>query len=296
MFDNGYVRIVPQETDISRAVNLAFQKTARLSSTDGKADVSQVVDGNTDGDYTHGTVVHTLLDPNAWLDIDLGQVETIDRIRIWNRTDCCGFRLNNYWVFMSETPFSGTDTAATLQGRLGTQNMQVGFPPDPMTTLRTGGVRGRYVRIQLPGKQTGQDYLSIAEVEIFGAYDGALALTSPELPSVEVKEFSTNNANYLHLDFVAEKPTKLEYLFWDNPRVEYVLNGQPVKMVLKNGVFSVDVPAGHNVFELRYKHSVLNIFWAFYALYALAYLWALSNLRVPSHAARMLLQRVIRSR
>ncbi|HUI78488.1 MAG TPA: SBBP repeat-containing protein, partial [Bryobacteraceae bacterium] len=90
--------------------NLALGKPATESST--LAAAGEAVDGNTDGNYFDGSVSHTGLDANAWWQVDLGSSAVISSIVVWNRTDCCGDRLANYWVFASNTPFAATDTPA----------------------------------------------------------------------------------------------------------------------------------------------------------------------------------------
>jgi hypothetical protein len=82
---------------------------------------------------------------------------------LWNRTDCCGDRLADYWVFVSNTPFGSTDTPSTLQSRTGTWGSHQTTAPNPSTVITVGGAQGRYVRVQL----TGTNYLSLAEVQVF---------------------------------------------------------------------------------------------------------------------------------
>ena len=122
------------------------------------------MDGSTDGNFSAGSVTATNPDPNAWWQVDLGASTAIGSIVIWNRTDCCASRLSDYWVFLSDTPFSSSDTPATLQKRAGTWKSHQTLVPDPSTTITTAGAKGRYVRVQLSG--TG--YLSLAEVQVFG--------------------------------------------------------------------------------------------------------------------------------
>src|SRR5581483_9407175 len=100
---------------------------------------------------------------NAWWQVDLGTSATIDSVIIWNRTDCCSSRLNSYWVFVSDTPFLPTDTPSTLLIRGGTFGTSQFSAPNPSTSFPVGAT-GRYVRVQL----TGADYLSLAEVQVFG--------------------------------------------------------------------------------------------------------------------------------
>ncbi len=122
------------------------------------------MDGNTDGGFNDGSVTATNLDNDAWWQVDLGATATVGSITIWNRVDCCGSRLNDYWVFVSDTPFLPTDTPATLQVRAGTFSSHQTTAPNPSTTVITTGAQGRYVRVQL----TNPNYLSLAEVQVFG--------------------------------------------------------------------------------------------------------------------------------
>ena len=97
---------------------------------------------------------------------------TVDSILIWNRTDCCGDLLSDYWVFVSNTPFGPSDTPATLQNRAGTWSSHQTSAPKPSTTIAAGGVQGRYVRVQL----TGTNYLSLAEVQVMGTSANSVGL------------------------------------------------------------------------------------------------------------------------
>jgi hypothetical protein len=146
------------------ATNVALGKNATQSSTfPGSPTAAAAVDGNTDGNFADGSVTATNADPNAWWQVDLGASASVSSVEIWNRTDCCGSRLSDFWVFTSDTPFLPTDTPDTLQNRAGTFSSRQTAAPDPSTTI-TGIAQGRYVRVQL----TGTDYLSLAEVQVMG--------------------------------------------------------------------------------------------------------------------------------
>jgi hypothetical protein len=111
--------------------------------------------------------------------VDLGASATVNSVVIWNRTDCCASRLGDYWVFVSDLPFLPTDTPATLQNRAATFSSHQIAAPNPAAAIAFGamaGVLGRYVRVQL----TGTDYLSLAEVQVFGT-GGAPAPTNVAL-------------------------------------------------------------------------------------------------------------------
>jgi hypothetical protein len=149
---------------LSNVANLALGKAAAQSSTYVPTTVaSNAVDGNTDGNYFHGSVAHTNGDPNAWWQVDLGASDAIATITIWNRTECCADRLNDYWVFVSNTAFQSSDTPATLQGRAGTWSSHQITIPNPASSLAVN-TNGRYVRVQL----SGTNYLALAEVQVFG--------------------------------------------------------------------------------------------------------------------------------
>lgn len=268
LFDNGYMRIVSNSSDEN--TNLALHKTAKQSGDQSLFSAELAVDGKTDGDFTHGTVTHTTQDVNAWLDIDLEKSDSIDKVKIWNRTDCCGERLQHYWVFISNDPFLPTDTVATLRNRANTWG-EVGYPASPNYTMNTSGVNGRYVRVQLAGTQSpDSSYLSLAEVEV-------LKTTKMNSTAATVKnvKFTTNNANNMRLEFEANAPTTVQYLFWKNPRVKYYLNGKKVRFNKHNDLLTLAVPAGKNSIEIRYVHKPLMLFWLFYSIYALLLMYAL---------------------
>jgi YD repeat-containing protein len=128
---------------------------------------SKAVDGNTDGNFADGSVSHTNNDANAWWQVDLGAPVAIRNVNIYNRTDCCGDRLSDYWVFISNTPFLSTDTPATLQYRAGTWSSHQTTAPSPMSIIAAGGFQGQYVRVQL----SGTNYLALAEVQVMGGGD-----------------------------------------------------------------------------------------------------------------------------
>lgn len=145
--------------------NLALGKPATQSSTlPGYATggPAAAVDGVTDGNFFNGSVTHTNLENSPWWQVDIGASQLVRSIEIWNRTDCCGTRLNDYWIFLSDTPFGPADTPATLQNRPGTWSRHQTVTPNPSTIIAPGNMRARYLRVQL----SGAGYLSLAEVRV----------------------------------------------------------------------------------------------------------------------------------
>jgi len=152
----------PSAAHLAVAMPTAQSSTLSQYETTGSR---AAVDDDTDGNLFDGSVTATGRDTHAWWQVDLGASRAIGSIVVWNRTDCCSSRLSDYWVFLSDTPFSPSDTPTTLQKRAGIWKSHQTAAPNPSITIRTYGAKGRYVRVQL----TGTDYLSLAEVQVFGS-------------------------------------------------------------------------------------------------------------------------------
>jgi alpha-L-fucosidase 2 len=105
----------------------------------------------------------TKSEAQPWWQVDAGASYPIERIAVYNRADCCAAGLADYYVFVSDVPFSSTSLSDTL-AQPGVwshhETSQAGRP----TTIPVGR-GGRYVRVQLAG--TGQ--LALAEVQVLTA-------------------------------------------------------------------------------------------------------------------------------
>jgi hypothetical protein len=145
------------------AADMARGRPASQISTFGNAEASLAVDGNNCGDYSRGSVAHTGLAPSPWWEVDLGESKAIKAIQVWNRSDCCGDRLHNFWVFVSDRPFGGADTPAASRARPDVWSTRVDEMPAPDKTVVVHA-RGRFVRVQLDDK----GWLALAEVKVFG--------------------------------------------------------------------------------------------------------------------------------
>ncbi len=142
------------------AINLAKGRPARQSSVAVGGVANRAVDGNANGNWNANSVTHTNDQTQAWWQVDLGKSHQIDTIRLHNRTDCCGARLDNAVVMVSDQPFAGTPL--TPKSGDGIYRSAIGVAK-ALNTVNIGR-SGRYVRIQLPGKNP----LSLAEVEVMG--------------------------------------------------------------------------------------------------------------------------------
>ncbi len=144
--------------DVNR--NLAFGKRATQSSTHKyirdkracpRAEIA--LDGVLEGDLLMEQTSYTNADEKAWWQVDLEETCRIDQITIYNRTDADADRLSDYWVFVLDAA-----------NKVVWKSRQTDHP-NPSVVLKTGGVDGRTVKIQLAGTS----HLHLAEVLIEGS-------------------------------------------------------------------------------------------------------------------------------
>ncbi len=146
-------------------INLAEGLGASASQTSnyGPAVASRAVDGNTDGNYGHNSVSMTNRSGGPRWQVDLGGIQQIDAVQLWNRTDCCGDRLRDFYVFVSEEPIPDGWPSDLISA--GVWNYHVTADQGgKLTMIVPVGQLGRYVRVQLAGV----DYLQLAEVQVWG--------------------------------------------------------------------------------------------------------------------------------
>lgn len=156
--------------------NIALGRSATQSSLWEQAAAGRAVDGNTDGVYANGSVAHTGAEARAWWQVDLGGLHRVDRVQLWNRTDCCSDRLQNFTVFVSQADMAGR-SFEQLNADPAVLKRQVGATRAlPGISLPVQGL-GRYVRVQLAGTNN----LQLAEVQVFG---GTAVYNTPSVTSV----------------------------------------------------------------------------------------------------------------
>ena len=149
----------------ARATNLSQGQVASQSSTSFGGSASRAVDGNTNGIYRSSSTTHTNTQAQPWWQVDLGSISNISHINLYNRTDnCCRFRLSDFYVLVSDTPFTSNSLSSNLSNP-NVDNFYYGPIAGDPTRIDING-SGRYVRVQLAGTT---NPLSLAEVEVFGA-------------------------------------------------------------------------------------------------------------------------------
>ena len=141
--------------------NVSQGKPVKQSSTGFGGDAKRAVDGNTNGAYGANSTTHTNSQQKAWWEVDLKSAYALQYINVYNRLDCCGERLNGFQVIISARPFPNR---ALNDGEVnGLKHWNVNTP-GKVHRINVNNTPGRYVRIQLKG----QNYLSLAEVQVFG--------------------------------------------------------------------------------------------------------------------------------
>jgi len=73
--------------------NIAPAGKAAQSATAAGGAAERAIDGNTDGNWKVNSTTHTPQGAPGWWELDLGGVKSVEAVRVWNRTDCCGERL-----------------------------------------------------------------------------------------------------------------------------------------------------------------------------------------------------------
>ena len=142
--------------------NLALSGTATQNSTYSTAVAAHAIDGNTDGNYYNGSVSHTdLINPPSSWQVDLGSMNRIDAIIIWNRTDTPPAgpqRLTNFKVSVLDAGQNVVWSNDYFTGG--------GYPNPNLGINLPGGTVGRFVKVNL-NYQSANSYLSLAEVQVF---------------------------------------------------------------------------------------------------------------------------------
>ncbi len=161
---NGCAGTKNYSVTIIQKTNLALNQATAQSSMGWDGAASRAVDGNTNGNYSANpaSVTHTQIEAQPWWQVDLGSIANLNSISIWNRTDCCSDRLSNFYVFVSDVPFTSTNLNATLS-QIGVSNYFTAGPAGTTTNLVINRT-GRYIRVQLADTNA----LSLAEVQIMG--------------------------------------------------------------------------------------------------------------------------------
>lgn len=114
----------------SQGTNIARTGKATQHSTAYSGPPEYAIDGNTSGNYDDKSVTHTDTVDDPWWEVDLGSVQPIDSITIWNRTDGnVQARLKDFSVALLD------------ENREPIVTKQIADPPNPSTVYSPSNVR-----------------------------------------------------------------------------------------------------------------------------------------------------------
>jgi hypothetical protein len=164
-------------------INLALTGSATQSSTYSPFPVpvgaANAIDGITEGDLYLGSVTHTGGNEfQPWWQVDLLGMFDLDQIVLWNRTANVNNDINNdgldHGYRLSNFNVSVLDDSSQI---IWTSDFFTdGGHPDPKLIIYLPEIPlGRIVRVQL----NGSEYLSLAEVQVFGADGNSSPVPEP---------------------------------------------------------------------------------------------------------------------
>ena len=148
--------------------NWAPMGVASQSTTGFGGVASRGNDGNTNGNFGGNSVTHTDgSSTEGWWEVDLGTSRPVDQIVVWNRTDCCGERLNNFSV----TAYNAANAVVWTESFGGQAGVSQAFSP-------TAGLFANRIRVSHnPGNPEGS--LSLAEVQVLSLFTPVLSNVAP---------------------------------------------------------------------------------------------------------------------
>jgi len=147
---------------------LALHKPTSQSSTTSGGYSKRAVDGNTDGDFSKGSCTATMKENNPFWYVDLQKKASVHKVRIYNRSDCCGERIRNFEVRVGNTrPTSSTFSSNPKCGGLHWGDAASKGGGQLTVPCGNNGVIGQYVSIVLPGKKR---VLTLCEVKVTGQF------------------------------------------------------------------------------------------------------------------------------
>jgi hypothetical protein len=131
-------------------LDLSGRATAQ-SSTGWGGEAARAIDGNVNSDYRGNSCTHTEHNYAPWWQVDLGAATIVTAVKVTNRGDCCGGRLNGLQV--------------TVDGQLCASGVTFNQGETKEITC-TAPVTGTNVRLEIPGRH---EYLTLCEVGVKAA-------------------------------------------------------------------------------------------------------------------------------
>ena len=156
LLSNDFPVFAVENVALSSAGGAATQSSTRVGG--GCNVASCAIDGNTNGNFNSNSVTHTNTESMPWWQVQLPASRDIDSIVLFNRTDCCANRLDNFRVSVWQGD-PNVGGSVEVFGR----DYSISGGVSGSLTVDTPLVKGNYVRVQLADT----DPLSLAEVRVF---------------------------------------------------------------------------------------------------------------------------------
>ena len=157
---NGYLSLA--EVQVFGNVDLALGGTATQSTTAFGGVASRAIDGDTDGIFNDGSVSHTDNVAGSYWQVALPQPAPIGQVVLYNRADSNALRLSNFRVSVLR---NGVEVFGQDYFQ-GSGSVPLGGVLDVTVPA---GIVGDTVKVSLLGANNQlNDYLSLAEVQVFG--------------------------------------------------------------------------------------------------------------------------------
>ncbi|MEM6628614.1 MAG: PQQ-dependent sugar dehydrogenase, partial [Bacteroidota bacterium] len=148
--------------------NLALGKSVSQSSQYGDGVPEIAVDGDTSGTNVWGQdadLQHTQTESQPWWKVNLGSVNPLDSMRIYNRSNCCQSRLNNFYILVASSDFDANLAIDTLLADTSITAFHFPGSAGLIETISLGHINGQFAAIKLTASSV---QLHMAEVEVYG--------------------------------------------------------------------------------------------------------------------------------
>lgn len=126
-------------------------------------DAKKAIDGNRETTFSSSGYNEM----NPWLQVELQEIGSVDRVIIFNRKDCCGERTKNMRVSAGLTKFTtGINTLDIPENEICATYEGPGKDGEEIWIDCKASMIGRYVSVQL--MQTTEAILNFGEIKIYG--------------------------------------------------------------------------------------------------------------------------------
>ena len=178
-----------QPDSCTTPTNLALGKSTSQMGQYGDGSSDLAVDGDTTGTSPWGATAdlqHASTGTEPWWKVDLGNESTLDNVKIFNRSNCCQSRMENFYVFISSQDIDASQSISTLLADSNIQSIHNTNTLGLTESIPLNQTQGRYIVLKLVGSSR---TLHLSEVEVYGCIDNSVP------PSCDVVLDSVNTTD-----------------------------------------------------------------------------------------------------